>query len=56
MYGLNNKAVSYLLEQFDSVQYCKLYKNKYVPKKTENEVSYETRLFWMEPGLDLTQR
>ncbi len=39
MYGLNNKTVSYLLEQFDSVQYCKLYKNKYIPKNTENDVS-----------------
>jgi hypothetical protein len=42
MYGLNNKAISYLLEQFDSVQYCNLYKSKYVPKRTseDNVIKY----------------
>lgn len=33
MFGLNNKTVCYLLEQFDSVQYCTKYKVKYYQSK-----------------------
>ena len=41
MYGLNNKTLSYLLEQVDSVQYCNLYKPKYIPKRiSDDDVCY----------------
>lgn len=39
MYGLNNKSVVYMLEQFDSIEMCSTYKNKYVPRVNANEVN-----------------
>jgi hypothetical protein len=45
MYGLNNKSVVYMLEQFDSIEMCSNYKNKYVPRVNTNEVVIDLIIF-----------
>jgi hypothetical protein len=32
LFGLNHKSLLYLLEQFESIQFCYKYKNKYIPR------------------------
>lgn len=42
MYGLDSPAITYMLEQLESIQFCPLYKTKYIHNQNTNEVS----LFW----------
>lgn len=48
MFGLNNRTVTYLLEQSDSVQYCTLYKTKYIPRKKLDNVKNRVYLLLKE--------